>query len=180
MKKDNIILLLCLWFCSVLWNNVSAQKVYNGGGYAVVDLSDLSPLGVVTTEKGRITVGTPSDTKLLSGDNLLKGTWNTKMYYKFEVQSNDVSNLSWANAVSYCQKKGGDWRLPTDSEWKMILILSPQLVALGSFFNNFQPSVYWSLTEYSADKSYGGMTLNMMMGENSKGTAMYFRCIREM
>ncbi|MFV0582628.1 MAG: DUF1566 domain-containing protein [Parabacteroides gordonii] len=179
MKKDNIILLLCLWFCSVLWNNVSAQKVYNGGGYAVVDLSDLSSLGVVTTEKGRIKVGTPSNKKLLSSDNLLKGTWNTKMYYKFEV-SNDDNYLNWAGAVSYCQNKGGDWRLPTDSEWKMILILSPQLVALGSCFSKFQPAVYWSLTEHSAEGSYGCMTQSMVMGENSKESPMYFRCIREM
>lgn len=193
MKKKYFILLFCLWVCGSLWNDVEGQKVYaqteNGRSYAVVDLTDLLPLGCVRQEKTVLSGDLNAVSATAGSDNYVDGKWNKKMYYKFEISKSDETRGLWYQQFNRCKNKtdaGGGWRLPTYNELGMILVLYPQLVALGDgYFEVFTDSKgYLGLTEFSrTDKNVSiAFRKDFALGYTGRGiTASYgARCIREL
>lgn len=181
--------------------NLSAQTVTTVGGYPVIDLSALEPLGAVLSSeeasdrRAAMNAQTPSRSEFLgvgADTSAENGAWNAKMSVKFQVMCNNMGKyayeIKWDTNYDLCKKYSGEdgsareWRLPTQRELHMIWILHPQLIGVGGFKAFDIDQFYWSATESRADQtrawimdfSDGSVTTN-----NKTGTH-YIRCVRDL
>lgn len=187
-----ICLLLLLIFSA---GSISAQVVTTSGGYPVIDLSALNPLGAVlssaeaASQRTQMNQQTPSNTALLSVGSSVsdqKGSWNARMPIKYQVmRANLGATTDWAAAwkacVSYNGEGGGvgSWRLPTQRELLMIWILHPQLIGKDSF-TAFNDNTFWSATEGNTTFAWSVSFSNGYVYNGSKTTSYYVRCIRDL
>lgn len=176
--------------------NLPAQTVETVGGYPVINLEELRPLGAVLTfseadaRRKEMNAQKPSNSDLLqvgldvSGPT---GTWNDKMSPKFQVMQNNVSpQQDWTNTWIACSQysgeggQAGEWRLPTVGELQMIWALHPQLKKINGFTPFTAKSTY-SATEKKASQEW---RVNFSNGNTStpnlKKTAAPARCVRDL
>lgn len=175
--------------------NLSAQTVTTISGYPVIDLSALSPLGAVlssseaSARRTQMNQQTPSNTNYLgvgysvSGHN---GTWNAKMSVKFQVMcTNTTQQPDWATAYNECKNydgeggSAGQWRLPTQGELMIILILHPQLIGKGSF-TALSPNTYWSSSENDRSRANCIGFHNASSSSYDKVSSFMTRCVRDL
>lgn len=184
------LLLLLILFAG----SISAQVVTTPSGYPVIDLSTLSPLGVVLSSaeaaSRRTTMNqqTPSTTSYLVGSSVSghNGSWNAKMSIKYQVmRANLRVGVNWVSAWNACKSYNGEgggagtWRLPTQREYQMIWILHPQLIGKGGF-TSFSANFYWSATERTATIAwYMGFHNGDMSFIDKTGTHSV-RCVRDL
>lgn len=192
INKVCICLLLLLTFAA---GSISAQVVTTSGGYPVIDLSALNPLGVVlssaeaASRRTLMNQQTPSNTVLLSVGNTVSGqngSWNARMSIKYQVMRADLgATTDWASAWKACASYNGEgggagsWRLPTQRELLMIWILNPQLIGKGSF-TTFSTYFYWSSSENDATSVWGVSFGSSSVYNNVKANSFYVRCVRDL
>ncbi len=195
-----IALLLLGTSITILQAQTVTTVTLGGNQYPVVDLTELTRLGGVLTKKEcdvrRTTMYgiDPTTDKMISSSNSHSGMWNKKMSSKFQIMKNDYVSgstkiFTWVNAWNGCKaytgasdgggSQAGQWRLPTQKELKMILILYPQLLEQGGM-TAFDADVYWSATEYSgADAWYVAFNLGVVRSL-SKTLSINVRCVRDL
>lgn len=110
--------------------------------------------------------------------------------HKFEVAKTNSSNskkLYWNSAKEGCPKNGG-WRLPTQREMGIIILLKKELEATAGFVSLDDPKdgssnrYYWTLTLDSSGTTQVWCTDGKSNGINSlqpQTSANYARCVRE-
>lgn len=181
-------------------SGISGQKVItnhaSANGYPVIDLSELTPLGCILTSaeasirRSAINQQTASNTDCftvgieISGE---RGVWNKKMSSQFQVmRANMSSSYNWAAAHTQCKQynlEGGaanQWRLPTQRELMMILVLHPQLMEKGGF-TKFDSFYYWSCTEQVANDAWAVIFNYGYTNTNSHKTQVArVRCVRDL
>lgn len=192
MNKICTVLLLLVLFSY----NLPAQTVETVGGYPVINLEELRPLGAVLTfseadaRRKEMNAQKPSNSAKLEGGASVSGPtgrWNDKMSPKFQVMQKDVSpQQTWANTWIACSKyskeggQAGEWRLPTVGELQMIWVLHPQLIGIDGF-TPFSAVAYYSATENNTDDEW---RVNFSNGKTSspdyKTTAAPARCVRDL
>jgi Caspase domain/Protein of unknown function (DUF1566) len=93
--------------------------------------------------------------------------------------NNTESVIKALNSAKY----GGysDWRLPTVTELKSLVIPDTKNLTINAaFFPNTQPSWYWSSTTYTSD-IYGAWLVNFIYGRDQgylKNNSWYVRAVR--
>lgn len=193
-----MIALLSLGTCITVLQAQTVSTVTLGGKqYPVVDLTELTPLGSVLTKKqcderrAAMYASVPNLSSPISG-NMHDEGWNKKISSKFQIMKADYNNgatYNWVNAWNICKtyngtsdgggSQAGQWRLPTEKEYKMILVVYPLLLKqkIISAFNN---SYFWCSTEYT--ETFGWViNLNGYVISRDKSTDTYMvRCIRDL
>lgn len=192
MNKICTVLLLLILFSY----NLPAQTVETVGGYPVINLEELRPLGAVLTfseadaRRKKMNEQKPSNSVLLEGGLTVSGptgTWNDKMSSKFQVMQKDVSpKQDWANTWIACSQysgegglQAGEWRLPTAGELQMIWVLHPELIGIDGFIP-FSAVAYYSATENGASDEWRVNFSSGMTSYSSKNTPAPARCVRDL
>jgi len=99
-------------------------------------------------------------------------------------QRNPVSNMSWQDALNYCEGStvSGqiDWRLPNIRELQTIVDYSKNNPAIDTGIIVAGSVTYWSSTSYtcSASNALGVWFSSGDIGYYSKSTSYSFRCVR--
>lgn len=173
--------------------SLSAQTVTTDSeGRPVIDLSDLSPLGVVlsseeaASRRTQMNALTPDNTTSLP-EGGYDGEWNAKMSIKYQVTQKDMSTSSdfasaWKLCKEYSSEGGiaGEWRLPTISELFQIYVLHPQLAGTQGFANLSGSAIYASATEYSASGIIFMRFENVQSNRAGKTEKYSVRCVRDL
>ncbi|WP_455640982.1 hypothetical protein [Parabacteroides sp.] len=171
-----------------------------GTTYPVIDLTALSPLGIILTKSqadarraamydSKIT---PSLTDSIKG-NGINGEWNKALSGRFQLMkaNHTVGNVDWVTAWNSCKtydgsadggvSQAGQWRLPTIGELMMIQLLHPQLQKQGLITSHI-PDNCCSSTEESPTHVYriGMGNMNIRNNNNLKKVTAAFRCIRDL
>ena len=165
-----------------------AQKVVSENGKVIIDSSAIPH---VTTKKARTTTATSSLKGPNTADDIASVVSNSLVYYNFEVGQVSTDRLSWNDAILACANKtdtGGGWRLPTQRELQLILVLSPELEQLGLF----KAGEFWAATEergqsgnvgtlaYRARVDTRAKGYEHVLGTIAKYTLCFYRCIRDL
>lgn len=193
MNKICTVLLLLVLFSY----NLPAQTVETVGGYPVINLEELRPLGAVLTfseaddRRKEINAQKPSNSDLLKVGVSVSGPtgkWNNKVSPKFQVMQNDISpQQDWANTWIACSQysgegglQAGEWRLPTVGELQMIWVLHPQLIGINGF-TPFSAVAYYSATENSASDEWRvNFSTGLTNSPSYKNRAAPARCVRDL
>lgn len=164
-----------------------AQKVLIEGNKVIIDASELTS---ASTEKKAVrTDGTDLATGSKTKENLGSELSNATLYHKFQVHpTNNATNLSWSNAISFCANlttDGGGWRLPTQRELMLIWILHSKLATIGSsLFTPLTSALnvfYTCASEWNASNGYGLYPFgNGILLAQPKKNLYYVRCIRDL
>lgn len=203
MKRIKKILMIALLLSGIGIAILQAQTVstvtLGGSQYPVVDLTELTPLGCVLTKKqcderraAMYASGVaPNQGSLISG-NLTDEGWNKKMSSKFQVMKADYNSsttMAWVDAWNGCKayngasdgggSQAGQWRLPTQKEYKMIVAVYPQLLVQG-IMSAFIANSYWIATEYNAMSAHFVAFGNGGMSSSFKTTTYRVRCVRDL
>jgi hypothetical protein len=101
-------------------------------------------------------------------------------------QQGEPGNMSWGNALSYCQGLSlinhADWRLPNIRELESLVDDTRRVPAINtSFFPNAYASSYWSSTTSSSDPSgawYVGFSGGAAAVSVKDNDGIYVRCVR--
>ncbi|WP_455637747.1 Lcl C-terminal domain-containing protein [Parabacteroides sp.] len=183
---------------SILQAQTVSTITLGGNQYPVVDLTELTPLGCVLTKKEcderrtAMYAKTPNAGSMIS-DNDQDGAWNKKMSSKFQVMTADYSGGAtkiWVDAWNGCRAYTGasdgggsqaeQWRLPTQKELKMILVLYPQLLEQGGI-SAFSADYYWSSTESNTTYAwYVHFSFGFSNRDYPKSNSYRVRCIRDL
>ncbi|SEF48466.1 Lcl C-terminal domain-containing protein [Parabacteroides chinchillae] len=197
--KTGIKLKIVTLACLIGWlglTEAKAQTVTVVGGYPVIDLTALSPLGCTLTlseansRREAMHACAPSNSTLLTVGSAVSrenGTWNAKMSTRYQVMRNDLGTTkNWTDAWNACKAYSGEggtagqWRLPTQRELQMIWVLYPQLIGKGSV-SSFDAYLYWSSTEYNASIAwYVHFGLGGTYNGYGKTIALRVRCVRDL
>lgn len=192
MNKICTVLLLLVLFSY----NLPAQTIEIVGGYPVINLEELRPLGAVLTfseadaRRKEMNAQKPSNSDLFTGGKDVSGPtgrWNDKMSPKFQVMQKDVSPQqdwtdTWIACSQYSGERGqaGEWRLPTVGELQMIWVLHPQLKKINGF-TPFSAVTYYSGTENTAREEW---RVYFSTGQTSAPSYKYVkapaRCVRDL
>lgn len=121
--------------------------------------------------------------------------WNKKMSSKFQIMNNDyvsgsTNTFTWVDAWKGCKAytgssdgggaQAGQWRLPTQKEYKMISVLYPQLLVQGGI-SPFAVDYYWSSTESGAKYAWHVYFSHGGVYDGLTKTNLYkVRCIRDL
>jgi hypothetical protein len=101
-------------------------------------------------------------------------------------QDNERKNMTWQNAISYCEQLGlnsyDDWRLPNINELNSIVDDTqsyPSINPMFKFFasDNYRLASYWSSTNIITK----AWIVDFMWGSSNmtnKGNKYYVRCVR--
>lgn len=74
----------------------------------------------------------------------------------------------------------GTWRIPTQKELYIILLMNPELAA-NSSYTPLQINQYWMSTPFGSGAAWYMLVYNYMFGPSSGKTALYYvRCIKEL
>ena len=165
-----------------------AQKIASENGKVIIDSSAIPH---VTTKKARTTTATSKLKGSNTADDIASQVSNSLVYYKFEVGQVSTDRLSWSDAILACANKtdtGGGWRLPTQRELQLMVVLSPELEQFGLF----KASEFWSATEwrdqtgnvgtqaYRAKVDTRAKGYEHILGLYDKYTLSFYRCIRDL
>lgn len=165
-----------------------AQKIASENGKVIIDSSAIPH---VTTKKARTTTATPRLKGSNTADDIASQVSNSLVYYKFEVGQVSTDRLSWNDAILACANKtdtGGGWRLPTQRELQLMVVLSPELEQFGLF----KASEFWSATEWKGQTgNVGAQAYRVKVDTRAKGyehkfslydkyTLSFYRCIRDL
>ena len=165
-----------------------AQKIASENGKVIIDSSAIPH---VTTKKARTTTATSKLKGSNTADDIASQVSNSLVYYKFEVGQVSTDRLSWNDAILACANKtdtGGGWRLPTQRELQLMVVLSPELEQFGLF----KASEFWSATElrnqtgnvgtvaYRAKVETRAKGYEHVLSSYEKYTLSFYRCIRDL
>lgn len=100
----------------------------------------------------------------------------------FEIATEDVE-CTWENATSQCRALGPNWRVPTERETELILMLSDKITQDGYTKPLKDGTGYWSATESNEEKAVyveWNSESNTSLSEYGEKTETHkVRCIRD-
>ena len=95
-----------------------------------------------------------------------------KAKFKFKVHKDTKANLTWTEAVEYCESLGKGWRLPTRVEQ---LLMDENREEIGGFAKAY----YWSSTEINNSVAWlHNFNIGVQFGFNKSNT-YYVRAVRD-
>lgn len=179
--------LLLIVFASCAVMDSYAQKVFvDGAGRVFIDASAIP---YTTTPKARTTDATLTDSGTNTLTNISSELSNEKVFRVFEVSKKTLkpqtamTGFNWLQAIESCYNlldDGGGWRLPTERELSLMLILEYKLIEIKDF-ERISNNYIWSATNSvsSGNASYLFSNFGGEMKSYSKTGAYYARCIRD-
>lgn len=175
------IIICTLYICGT--QKAVAQKVYKDENEKIIlDCGPDSgfPQGAVEKTTGQKFIIEPQ-ANAMADNNSDTGTINATVFYKLEIDAENISNeATWVNAYNACKGKGTNengeiWRLPTQKELMLMYIFSTAINDLGGSISGD----CWSATEASNDKSrYVNFSTGLVYGKG-KTYGLGVRCVRE-
>lgn len=165
MNKLIIITIMAVGSLGV--TEVEAQYVEKNGANIFIDVQDM-PAGTWSSNS-------------LNSDHTENSPTNS-LFKRFEVAKSDESGTKlWAAAKTACANRGYGWRLPTQKELQLVLIMKDMLIRAGA--NSFAGggALYYTGTTFYSDNT---MAFVLNMGDNLtlsiyKASSLTVRCIRE-
>lgn len=89
---------------------------------------------------------------------------------KLQIANRDFANeMTWDQAIEACENLGSGWRLPTAEELSTMCT---------DYYENFDATIYWSITEYDNDCAYAYFMESGSTIEVSKENKNYVRAVR--
>lgn len=173
--------LLLIVFASCAVMDSYAQKVFvDGAGRVIIDASAIPH---TTTPKARTTDATLTDFGTNTLTDISSELSNEKVFKKIEVSKQRLGGFNWLQAIEACYNlpdDGGGWRLPTERELSLMLILEYKLLEIkgfGSISRDYNWSATNSVTQGNASYLFSNFGKDMKVYH--KTNAYYARCIRD-
>lgn len=172
---------------SVIYDNkvydLSPTVYKNTAGQVIIDASKMDPKDFTRAPKALTTSATNSTIADNNLEHLSSAASNEKVYYKFEVQKEDLGgNFSWERKLNDCRTLNIDgairWRLPTIKELTLMFRLKSDLMSFDVLIN---PATYGSATERNSDTYFtldGSDSLLENYIKTKTGNA--WKCIRDL
>lgn len=178
--------LLLIVFASCAVMDSYAQKVFvDGAGRVFIDASAIP---YTTTPKARTTDATLTSNGTNSLTNISSALSNEKVFRVFEISKKPLRpqstmiDFNWLEAIESCYNlldDGGGWRLPTERELSLMLILEYKILEIKGF-ERISTVYLWSAT-HSANRysAYHFSSFGQSLRDYPKTGTAYARCIRD-